>query len=153
VRRRFSCSGALYPALWCHAFRRSSFRYSGGCGAQSSSLCLRIREVTSSGAKWSCRLPGKAQACLLLALLSSRAPLWRCDNVGWSEGETPLSRESDGLLCRSMTLKRPCRYEGRQSAASEAILLAALPRSFAAASGLQLKTKALLYSRALFFPC
>jgi len=33
-----------------------------------------------------------------------------------------------------------------------AMLLAALPRSFAAASGLQLKPKALLYSRALFFP-
>ena len=46
-----------------------------------------------------------------------------------------------------------CRCEGRQSAASEAKLLAALPRSFAAASGLLLKTKAFLYSRALFFPC
>ena len=46
-----------------------------------------------------------------------------------------------------------CRCEGRQSAPSEAMLLAALPRSFAAAYSLQLKTKAFLYSRALFFPC
>ena len=129
VRRRFSCSGALYPALCCHAFRRSSFRYSGGCGAQSSSLCLRIGEVTGSGASWSCRSPGKAQACLPLVLLYSRAPCWRCDDVGWSEGGTPLSRESDGLLYRSMTLKRPCRCEGRQSAASEAMLLTALPEA------------------------
>ena len=52
-----------------------------------------------------------------------------------------------------IALNGPCRSEGRQSAASDAKLLAALPRSFAAASGLHLKTKALLYSRALFFPC
>jgi hypothetical protein len=56
-------------------------------------------------------------------------------DVGWSEGGTPLSRESDGLLCPSITLNRPCRCEGRQSAASEAMVLAAVPQSFAAAGG------------------
>ena len=69
----------------------------------------------------------RAQACFILALLYSRAPCWllRLDvqKRRLYAAFAPFSLPA----CFSIASNRPCRCEGRQSAASEAVLLAAMP--------------------------
>ncbi len=50
----------------------------------------------------------------------------------------------------SIALNRPCRSEGRQSAASEAKMQAAMPRSFAAAGGLATENQSVLVLKGAF---
>ena len=137
--------------------------------ADSSSLRLRISEVTGSGAKRSCRSPGKAQACFTLALLYPSAPclevqggflerrrysafatvcccavvmkpsvlssafydffflsetLHSCHGVAVLRGEA-CDKNAGRNVVRLPVIS--CRYEGRPSVVSEAMLLAAMP--------------------------
>ncbi len=74
----------------------------------------------------------RAQACFILALLYSRAPWWVV-RLGVQKRRLYAAFAAFSLpACFSIAPNSPCRCEGRQSAASEAMLLAAMPRSNAA---------------------
>ena len=108
-------------------------------------------EAAGSRAKRSCQSPEEAQACFILALLYSSAPCWMVLRACMSEGGTPLSRKMLACFCFALAPCSPCPEQ--HAVKRSGVAGCGGGEAMRLADGLLLKTKALLYPRALFFPC
>jgi len=89
-----------------------------------------------------------------VALLYSSAPCWVVRRACRSEGGTPLSRQSAGLpaLLLQYAAHAAARRWSRKLRSEAELHTARGGEAMRLADGLLLKTKAFLYSSALFFP-
>ena len=153
-RAESSCSGALYPALGCHALGGAASGTPEECGAK----------VLLFVCAWGRRLAVE-QSGVARHRKGRKLPLyWRsctqgrhagcCGGACMSEGGTPLSRQSAGLpaLLLQYAAHAAARRWSRKLRSEAELHTARGGEAMRLADGLLLKTKAFLYSSALFFP-